>query len=434
MNVAVILDYFKYFIPFSFVEGENKYFYITQRHRFDTLGIKNLTKFSFTTSKRISLESAIGDPDYYFKATKLVKAISPKVDIIQLSIVYEDFFKKYFKINKIQFLLSGGVTGFERSGLFIARKLGLKTLCIWEGFFRPTTISFDPLGMNAESEFNLKSWNEIESHVPSNRFQIFYTDYFSKLIDNSHDKKSLKEIHKGKFKILNQIINRIRDRNDYERIRLPIKEHLLARLSYQKNKLNYCKIDDIKKQFIFFPLQTHTDSNIAINSSLFPFGKYIDLVQNSFRAVQKELKCNLIIKEHPFDVLRKKYLKKESENIFWLNPAASTKEIFDNELCLGTIVVNSTAGLESLLYQKPVLTLGKAIYGRPELTLNLETYFKDEITEKLKNLITSKVNNNAVKIFCACLFDSIQFEGNIEEEPKISEMQRFEELIKRFQG
>ena len=182
----------------------------------------------------------------------------------------------------------------------------------------------------------------------------------------------MKDIHKGKFDILYQVSNRLRDRNDYERIRLPIKDHLLARFSYKKNKINYCKIDEYQNTLYFFPLQTHTDSNISVNSTLFPFEKYVNIVQNSFLKVQRDLKCKLIIKEHPFDVLRKKYFKVDSENIYWLNPAASITDVLKNDLCLGTIVVNSTAGLESLIYQKPVLTLGKAVYNRSELTLSSE--------------------------------------------------------------
>jgi capsule polysaccharide modification protein KpsS len=431
MNVAVILDYFKYFIPFSLAERGNKYFYLTQRHRFGSLGIKKLIQFELNTSKRITAESPIGDPEYYFKATNLLNAISSKVTIDQLAIAYEDFFKKYLEMNKIELLLSGGVTGFERCGLFIARTLGVKTLCVWEGFFRPSTISFDPLGMNAESEFNLKSWKEVESHAPSNGFQFFYSDFISKFLEKSFQEKTLKDIHRSKFDILYQISNRLCDRNDHERIRLPIKDHLLARFYYKKHKINYYKISDIKEPFLFFPLQTHTDSNIAINSTLFPYEKYVDLIQNSFLKVERDLKCKLIIKEHPFDVLRKTYCKTKSGCIYWLDPAASTREVFNHDLCIGTLVVNSTAGLESLIYQKPVLTLGKAIYNRPELALNLETHLEDELTEKLKHLIKNRVNSSTVKIFCACLFDSIQFEGNIEEEPNISEIQRFEELIKR---
>ena len=39
---------------------------------------------------------------------------------------------------------------------------------------------------------------------------------------------------------------------------------------------------------------------------------------------------------------------------------------------------------------------------------------------------------NAVKIFCACLFDSIQFEGNIENEPDLKEISRFEDLYRHI--
>ena len=80
-----------------------------------------------------------------------------------------------------------------------------------------------------------------------------------------------------------------------------------------------------------------------------------------FFEIQQDIKCKLFIKEHPFDVFRKKYFRKRSECIKWLNPASSTIEILNHELCLGTVVLNSTVGLESLIFNKPVLALG-AIY------------------------------------------------------------------------
>lgn len=432
MNVAVILDYFKYFIPFSFLERENKYFYVTQRHRFDSLGIKNLIKFSYNSSKRITSDSLIGYSDYYFKATQLLQAISSKVGIIHLAAAYEDFYQRYFEKNKIELLLSGGVTGFERCGLFIARKLGIKTLSVWEGFFRPSTISYDPLGMNVESKFNSKLWSEIESHIPSKRFVDFYHYYSSNAERNPSKKTKLKDIQKDKFDFLHQLRNRFLDRSDIERIRLPIRDHLTARISYFTYKNKYLRISEIHEPFIFFPLQTHTDSNIVINSMLFPYEKYAELVQKYFLEIQKKVKCNLIIKEHPFDVLRKKYFRKESSHIKWLDPTVSTDEVLNHELCVGTILVNSTAGLESLIFGKPVLTMGKAIYSRPELALNLENHSKEEFNQKIISLIANKVDVKAVKIFCACLFDTMQIEGNIDEEPELSEILRFEDLFKKI--
>ena len=129
-------------------------------------------------------------PEYYFKTTSVLNAISSKVTINQLAIAYEEFFKKFIELNKIKLLLSGGVTGFERCGLFIARTLGVKTLCVWEGFFlRPSTISFDPFGMNAESEFNSKSWEDIESHAPSNQIRTLLLGFYFKVFSEKYSQE-----------------------------------------------------------------------------------------------------------------------------------------------------------------------------------------------------------------------------------------------------
>lgn len=432
MNIAIVLDYFKYFLPFSLSESANKYFYTTQRSRFDGINIPNFSKFNLNQVDRLTKKSIEDDPEFYFKATKPLDAIKQNLDVKYLAAAYEDYFHKYFDQFKIDLLISGAVTGFERCGLHIARKASIKTLCVWEGFFRPSTVSCDPIGMNAESDFYTKSWSEIESHVPSDRFKKFYAEFKLRLSGSSTVKKSLKEIQQDKFDFKYQLKNRFADRNDLERIRLPIMDHITARLSYYLNQTRYKKVEAIDSPFIFSPLQTHTDSNIVINSPLFPFDKYVDFLQRSFSDIYKIKKCKLVIKEHPFDIFRKKYYKQDSDYIIWLDPSVPTEKIFNHAGCLGTVVVNSTAGFESLILGKPVLTLGESIYSRPELTVGLKDFTGENFKEKIFSLIDTKVVDKNVEQFASFLFDKMQFEGNIDYLPESSEIKRFEQLIQKM--
>jgi capsular polysaccharide export protein len=243
---------------------------------------------------------------------------------------------------------------------------------------------------------------------------------------------SLRQVQGSKFNVFRQLRNRWEDRNDLERVRLHFLQHANARISYSMYRKRYAKLSDISKPFLFFPLQTHTDSNIAINGDLVPYSLYVEIVISAFKSMRPQLNCDLLIKEHPFDVFRHAYNRASGDGVLWLSPETPVPEIILSGNCLGTVVVNSTAGFESLLLGKPVVTLGRSMFSHKELVeipLSIDT---GNIARSLLNLVGRKVNQHEVREFAAHFFDRTQLIGNLEDSPTKEEIVRFEQLLHKM--
>ncbi len=429
MNIAIILEHFRYFIDFYSADKQNNYYFLTTRHKYLQERIPNLLFCDNKLKHASNISSLEGDWENYFRASIVLKSIPDVQNLINIASLYERYFRNTFYKIKIDLLISGGTTGFERCGISIAKKLGIKTLCVWEGYFRPYTLSVDEDGMNAESSFFKKSFESIVSHIPSKSFKSFLPQYLTKVIDKADTKKSLAEVQNKRFVLSHQLRNRWCDRNDFERIRLPFKQHGFARINYYVNKNKYVSSQAIKRPYIFFPLQTHTDSNIILNSDLYPFARYVQLVIDSFLQIQHKLKCNLIIKEHPYDVFRTWYKNPTSEYIQWFKPEISTWQILSNINCIATIVVNSTVGFESLLINKPVLVLGRSVYAYKELVVRPDNYDVDSLTHSIEKLTECEIDKNQIYLFAASLYDTMQIEGRIDSILNQKEIKNF---IKRY--
>lgn len=137
----------------------------------------------------------------------------------------------------------------------------------------------------------------------------------------------------------------------------------------QKSKLFFNKIIGSKKnislgsicnldiKYSFFPTQVSTDTQILINSDV-----------DNFQAI--EMMCNesrdseIYVKIHPAEqnkdiILKYLYLEKQGKITLCKN---NTTELIKNASKVYTI--NSTVGLEALIYNKPLTVYGRAIYSK----------------------------------------------------------------------
>lgn len=85
---------------------------------------------------------------------------------------------------------------------------------------------------------------------------------------------------------------------------------------------------------------------------------------------------DLVLKEHPMSVGRNsvallRRLRKR-RNVRLVEPHASTHELIRRAEAVA--VISSTVGLEALLYEKPVLTLGEPFYAGYGVTLDLDSF------------------------------------------------------------
>ncbi len=124
---------------------------------------------------------------------------------------------------------------------------------------------------------------------------------------------------------------------------------------------------DLPDQYIFLPLQVHDDSQILIHSPRFKdMISLVEFCADAVSQLNRKQKTNykLVVKEHPSDYRRIDYsqLRTKYQDVLFAN-FNNTAELIKNSIAV--ITVNSTVGIESLLYYKPVVTLGNAFYNIP---------------------------------------------------------------------
>jgi capsular polysaccharide export protein len=139
---------------------------------------------------------------------------------------------------------------------------------------------------------------------------------------------------------------------------------------------------NLNKEYIFVPFQTSFDSQILKHSPWIKDMRELFLLMSK---IAKALQINIIFKEHPSEKLVN---YKDLYNLAAKNPfvefanANSTQELIKHAKAIVTI--NSSVGLESLLFEKKVIVLGEAFYAIKQLTLQASN--KEELEELLKNI------------------------------------------------
>ncbi|MEZ8585576.1 hypothetical protein AB6C83_13110 [Vibrio cyclitrophicus] len=124
-----------------------------------------------------------------------------------------------------------------------------------------------------------------------------------------------------------------------------------------KFKLYNYDIDTYSEEYIFFPLQVSTDSQILINYDG-------DLISALYRVSQmaKQEGLILVIKPHPAESDTDKIeeiLALKSELNFFVDSSNTIDLILNSRK---VVTINSTVGLESLLLGKETVFLGRSVY------------------------------------------------------------------------
>ncbi|MCK0163987.1 hypothetical protein [Marinobacter sp. S6332] len=138
-----------------------------------------------------------------------------------------------------------------------------------------------------------------------------------------------------------------------------------------------------EKPVILLPLQIESDSNIQNNS---PYFKSMEVLIGSVTSVLGGTEAQLIVKPHPEDQSRRERIEElcsaSDVRCCWELSLQSLLPVTDL-----VVVINSTVGLEALLQNKPVVTLGRSIYDRKGFTLDLDD------TNNLDELVHRALNN-----------------------------------------
>jgi hypothetical protein len=129
---------------------------------------------------------------------------------------------------------------------------------------------------------------------------------------------------------------------------------------------------DPERPFVYFPL--HVTDDYKIKKIIPHCVDQAAIVEQIADALP--VGYDLVLKEHPMSVGRNsaallRRLRKR-RNVRLVEPHTSTHELIRRSEAVA--VISSTVGLEALLYEKPVLTLGEPFYGGYGITLDLDSF------------------------------------------------------------
>jgi len=165
----------------------------------------------------------------------------------------------------------------------------------------------------------------------------------------------------------------------------------------------------LPKTYIFVPFQVDYDTQILLFS---PWIKDMNMLFSIIEEFSEKLQIHFIFKEHPsskkeYPLLHQKALK--NPYISFAN-GHTTQELIEKSQAV--ITVNSTVGIESLLFHKRVIVLGEAFYAIDEITK--QAMSKESLETILLSLKSWDPNELLIDKFLKYLYYEYLIEGNFE--------------------
>jgi hypothetical protein len=140
---------------------------------------------------------------------------------------------------------------------------------------------------------------------------------------------------------------------------------------------------DTDRRFVYFPL--HVTDDYKIKRIIPHCVDQASLVEQIADALPQGY--DIVLKEHPMSLGRNsvRLLRRlrRRRNVRLVNPYTSTHDLIERSHAVA--VISSTVGLEALLYDKPVLTLGQPYYSGFGVTLDVDSFA--EIKDKVPQLL-----------------------------------------------
>lgn len=178
-----------------------------------------------------------------------------------------------------------------------------------------------------------------------------------------------------------------------------IKKHI-AKLYYHKPK---------KEKFLFYPLQLSEDCQILMRAT-----HYWNQVSTiTFVAKNMPIGYKLYVKEHPNLIggmpINQLHRINKIPHVKLISPLCSSHDLIKQSS--GIIAVNSAVGWEGVLYQKPVINMGKSFYETSGMTYKVRDLYQLRTTIK-KALSSSIVDYTQLLKFINSV-DQSAYPGNL---------------------
>jgi hypothetical protein len=182
--------------------------------------------------------------------------------------------------------------------------------------------------------------------------------------------------------------------NDYLRPWLLLRQNVSEWVRARVARPFYDRLDPARP-FVYFPL--HVTDDYKIKRIIPHCADQASLLEQVADALPQG--HDLVLKEHPMSLGRNsiRLLRRlrTRPNIRLVGPYTSTHELIARAAAVA--VISSTVGLEALLYDKPVLTLGDPYYGGFGVTLDVASFA--EIRTRVPELLRFRPDHERIERF-----------------------------------
>ena len=273
-------------------------------------------------------------------------------------------------------ILWNGMKQPNRTPYIVAKAAGKKVM-LFENGLLPNTTVLDPKGVNAVSS------------VP--RDKTFYTD------------------------------------SRREKVDLP--DNLVVRAPH-KNRGEQSKVS-LPQQFIFVPFQVPNDTQVVCHSpwvkSMEHFFSVLEDALNFLQSKSTAGDYKFVIKEHPSWPRNFEQLYNRNPSIMFANEH-NTQELITKAKAV--ITINSTIGLESLLFNKKVITVGNSFLNIDGLVQHCSN--QDSLNNALLTIDTFDIDENLKEQFLAFISQEYLLPGAWHSVNEQDDLVHFEAVKERL--
>jgi len=169
----------------------------------------------------------------------------------------------------------------------------------------------------------------------------------------------------------------------------------------QANRLIPREIPSLPERFVFFPLQVRSDSQLTIHSPI--YANRLDQAIADVRAALSRVapQLRLVVKLHPADLDKTDYdpLAESYPDLIWVG-GGDVRPLLQRAECV--VTVNSTVGIEGLIFDTPVVTLGNNFYVRQGLVHPVTE--RDQLASRLTQALTQPPDRELIQQYLRYLY------------------------------
>ena len=374
--------------------------------------MRRFADFLLSYQKRVFKINLNGGDAFFYRGTDTFNFSGRPEEWINY---LQDFLAKH-KIDQIY--LFGDCRFYHEEAITLARTLGVNVSVFEEGYIRPHYITLEPWGVNHHSALPRTAAFYLSQNIADPIKPGPTGLKFASVI------KYGMAYYAGGFLLRWRFPHYQHHKNFSPFAGLAWWRSLYRKHRYRLKEQNLLPklVNDYHKKFFLVPLQVFNDSQVLNHYELCSVDTFIDYVMRSF-AESAPKDVLLVIKHHPMDRGQTDYSKFIQRLAFELGLEGRAHYIHDLHLptlldaACGTVVINSTVGLSSLLHDTPVKAVGNCLYDFEGLTnqSHLDEFWSQP----------GEVNKPIYKAFRNYLIDQTQINGCFQAEISLAEFERF---------